>query len=75
MSKTKKISDSNLEHIVLNDLKQADRDVFIEAVEHLYPVTVEFDEDSEEYTLTPTDEEQTLEQIFGDKHLTLFEDE
>lgn len=73
MSKTRKISDSNLEHIVLNDLKQADRDVFIDAVEHLYPVKVEFDVENETYEVTPTDENQTIKEIFGDKYETLFE--
>ncbi len=73
MSKTKRISDSNLEHIVLNDIKQADQDVFCDLVEHLYPVKVEYDHVAEIYIVTPTDEKQTLEEIFGDKLSTLFE--
>lgn len=74
MSKTRKISDSNLEHIVLSELKGADRDVFIGVVEHLYPVKVEFNVENEEYEVTPTEEGQTLNDVFGEKMLSLFED-
>ena len=76
MSKSRKISDSNLEHIVLTELKEADRDVFIGVVEHLYPVKVEYDVENETFELTPTVKDMSLTDVFGANiMLSLFEEE
>lgn len=74
MSATKKrISDDNLEHIVLNDIKEMDKDVFAGLVEYLYCVKVTANED-ESYTIENEDEILNLEDVFGD-NIKLFDEE
>ena len=68
MSKTKvNITNDNLEHIVLNDIKQMDGDAFRNLVEYLYGVNVSLNED-ETYTIEPNDDnvDLSLKDIFGD---------
>ena len=73
MSETRKITDSNLEHIVLSELKEADRDVFMEIVENIYPVKIEYDDVNDMYNISPKEKGMSLKDIFGKKMLSLFE--
>ena len=72
MSKKRKIANHNLEHIILNDIKQMDGDAFEDLIAYLYGVKVTNNED-ETYTLETQEEDVTLEDIFGDINIQLFE--
>ena len=72
MSKKRSISDDNLEAIILNDIKEMDKDALVDLIQYMYPVEVENNED-ESYTINSTDDNMSVEDIFGEKNSNLFE--
>jgi len=73
MSKKRIIANHNLEHIVLNDIKQMDGDAYEGLIEYMYGVRITNNE-NETYTLDPHDMGESIEDIFGD-NIKLFEKE
>ena len=69
----RKITDDNMEHIILNDIKQMDGDALEDLISYMYSVKVSKNED-ETFNIETQDTTQSVEDIVGD-NIKLFEKE
>jgi hypothetical protein len=66
-SKKTNIFHSDMEDVIINDIKHMDSDALKYLIEHMYPVTAEFDEDCETINISINEDEApgvNLEDIF-----------
>jgi len=68
----RQITNGNLEHLVLNDIKEMDMDAFCDLVGYMYGVPCDYDHELETFKVSAP-KGLTLEDIFGD-NIKLFED-
>jgi len=76
INKIAHITEQNLEELIIRDLKEMDRDMLMGLVEHLYCVNVNYNLDTQFYSLMlKSDEKISIEEYFGKQSMKLFEKE
>lgn len=76
MSKKRKISHHNLEHIILNEIKQMDSDFFESVVEYIYGHCIKVTKNKEEETYeAESTNGMDIEELFGEEYTKLLDND